>query len=197
MSYEIISVFRLSDTSKLIISTRPEQRPLYLFSEVIFTLVTQNREIILYDDFICEGLKMFTALLKKAINGQLVLERSLCGKDLGLICNEYYHEVDDDNYVYSEKEIIDDFIKYQLWEVKNTITTPSNYDTNTWLYNHDNEIMLEVTPLYPHHCLETCSVETYNEFIKQYTKIEAIAITKEAPSLLQKCTALLSTINCF
>jgi len=106
VSDEIISVFTLSDTSKLIISTEPGQMPLNLFSEVLFTLLAPNHEIILYDDFICEGLRAFEALLKKAIDGQLIPERSLIDKDLGIVCNEYYHKSDDDNYVYSEIEIM-------------------------------------------------------------------------------------------
>ena len=70
---------------------------------------------------------------------------------------------------------------------------------NTWLYNKNNEIILEITPTYPWHFDKPAKNESfvpYEEFIKNYKALVIAKIDKkQAQEWLDIAYELMQTIR--
>ena len=148
-------------------------------------LAQQEHTILLSNDDILDNMRVFAALLGKALNNSLSLHSSL-SKDIGYVYNQYSHflwsdnssEIDHFFYEYENKK--NDWIgmRYHLWAAQNNVT---------WLYNNENgEIILEITPFYPY--LHTNPSEEpqyifFEEWVKTYQPYFKIIVSKNIAQL--------------
>lgn len=115
------------------------------------------RSHLLFDDLASEGLTILIRMLRKAIEGQLVLKDELKVNGVGYWWNEYT-ELDENS--------IDIASMYWLWSTRYV---------QTWLYTEDDIVNIEVSPSYPWHFQEPEITEKffeYGEFISSFEVIE-------------------------
>lgn len=129
-------------------------------------MYTNGEKYILHDDDI-GGIEVFNKLLKKAITYNLGLHESIT-EDIGYLWNEYLQtELDQRKKRFVKKDNFWVGLNNFLWEIK-------GFDT--WLYNKDNKIFLEITPTYKwdYEEIEHEEYVPYREFIKNYKTIDIL-----------------------
>jgi hypothetical protein len=128
--------------------------------EVFF--IGSNRSYIVFDDFATWALEPLIELLKKALKKQLYLDASI-NENLGFMWNRELHG--DEGLTYDGDFWIGD--RYSLWSTRSC----SADRVSTWLYNDDDTIVLEITPMYPFHITDPETAENfipYEEFMNGY-----------------------------
>jgi len=137
---------------------------------MLITFEGKNLKLVLYENFIFEGIEVFICLLKKVINNKAGLPSSI-DQDLGYLWNQKMH-ADSDN-----KE------KYELPGPLWCSTGHEEGICESWLYNNDQgDIILEITPSYRWHFFDPEEGEnyiTYEEFMQNYKPILFRTIPKE------------------
>lgn len=168
----------------------PEQG-LFMCDEVKIILYDNGHEYVLYDDIeIRYAIEKLNTLLTKALHNKLQLHESI-QQDIGYLWNE----------------LLQDRLKllarvnqeggnrwigtcYLLWEIKGL---------DTWLYNKDEKIFMELAPVYKWHFDDPETGEdyiTYDEFIKDYKPYLIVEIDKKvAQQWLAKTEELMQIIQ--
>ncbi len=137
------------------------------FCEVEIIYYYLNNEILLFNDILIEGIKTLQTLLNKAIEYKLVTFDLDERKGMGFLWNEYCNRLNFEN------QDVDDFTSpFHLWSTDSTIGIDS------WIYNIDERIYLEVSPTYRWHFDEPTGADciTYEEFIAEYAPINVLEI---------------------
>ena len=127
----------------------------------------------------------FIKRLKESINNKLQLHKSIV-KNLGFMENEYCHEFPHEKPEFIMVQTSDGTSNYWIgsnYEIWKTYTG-TNPMVTTWMYNDlDDNIILEVTPLYKWSFLpddlEDPEFETYDEFIKKFKPLIHRVIPRE------------------
>ena len=173
--------FNINEETKqylLLINLCPEQNHLYRFdvSNIIF-VDDENREIYqVYNDAIIYGVESLYHLLKKALNNELNLH-DFTETSIGLSRNQYFQKKNEAMEINKKDKCEWAGGSLLLWEV------PSKLET--WLYNKNNKIFIEITPVYPWHFSDPREHEhfiPYNEWIKNYKPLMVAEIEKEFAS---------------
>ena len=169
--------FIIDNTKYLTLKMMGPVEEIYLFDDITIVYHDARKQYVLYTkDFVCEALRGFESVLKLAIKNQFVLHESI-QKDIGYLWNEYLEEKEEQhNFVEKSLEGIIYWVggKHHLFQSKF-----KEYDT--WLYNKDGEIYLEITPYYQWHFDEPQKNENfipYEEFIKNYKPLVILKIDK-------------------
>lgn len=154
------------------------------YTNIIIVLDIQKKEYKLYDDNLLY-LKNITEQYFKCIK-QFELDPRINCKDLGLLQNEYYYCIFEDNIINDDTIVQDDNgewigTKYCCFETK---------EYSTWLYKIKDTIQLKVTPNYYGFLKSIPSLE-YNEFVKTYKDIITIDISVEE---LQNLTIIINNL---
>lgn len=149
--------------------------------------VLQDTYKLYSDDFIIEAIVALNNLLEKVIDNKLGMPDSLPELEIGKLSNDSYQDLDD-GLVYEEGNWIG--TKYNVWS--------SNY-YETWLYNKNGEIYLQVTPVYKWHFSEAKSKDnfsSYSQFVKEYKIIYKTKIERDnAIQWLNKCKEIIKIID--
>ncbi|MEI4803840.1 hypothetical protein WAZ07_21925 [Bacillus sp. FJAT-51639] len=183
-----IIVFPISIDEKIMMKLPCKEIDIYRYDEIEILIQSSVLEHKLYgDDFIIEAISALNNLLEKVIENKLNFHESLIGKEIGYLCNEYYHD-ENQWLVYEDNVWVG--LKHHLWGTK-------EYDT--WLYNMDNKIFIEVTPIYKWHFDELEDENqfiTYDQFLHGYKTCYVGEITKEtALNWLKKCKKIIQIIK--
>jgi NAD+--asparagine ADP-ribosyltransferase len=163
---------------------------IHRYEEVNIAYRGKNQEYLLYsNDFISEALSVLQKLLKKAIDKELELHGSIVSKGIGFLSNENFQNSTDLVMIKGKEGEYWVGDKYLLWE---------SMEYQTWIYNIDNEIVIEITPTYRWHFDEPDESDeyiTYQEFQKNYTTCFTKTISKSvAENWLNQCQNILSIL---
>lgn len=162
------------------------------YEEVSISYRSKDEEYFLYgNDFISEAFLALQKLLKKAIDGELELHSSLVEKEIGFLSNENFQNRPGLVMVEGKEGEFWVGDKYLLWD-------SMNYQT--WIYNLNSEIAIEVTPTYKWHFDEPDEEDdeymSYKEFRKNYKTCFVKTISKNvAKSWLNKCNDVLARLT--
>ena len=182
--------FNINNFTRIKFMISCELADIDLFSMANISFVSCSEQFDLYyNDTLIESLLSFKELLKQALEGFLLPES--IKEDIGYLWNTELHG--DTNFPTYQWQGANLWIgeKYLLWSVAQK--------NSTWLYNKDNKIFLEITPVYPWHFLEPEPNEqyySYDEFIKNYKPIVTVEISKDiAKKWLEQTDELLNIIK--
>ncbi len=150
---------------------------LHVFDEVTVLLKEENREVILFKDICREAIAKLKGDLKIALNNELLLPDFIKIGEVGL-----HYNIDS----YNEKPESIDYSYFWLWSTRGT---------QTWLYNQNNKIYLEIIPSYPWIFVEPKESDdyiTFDEFMKTYQPIAVEEIDHAtAQKWLEQCNEIL------
>ncbi len=138
------------------------------FSEVEI-IYNMNNEIILFKDFLIEGIKVLRTTLYKAIESRLQTFDLGERKSMGFLWNDYCSKLNTGN------QGVDDLVTpFHLWSTNSTL----GFDT--WIYNISDKIFIEISPTYKWHFdeLPGSNYITYDQFISKYAPIDIFEIDK-------------------
>jgi NAD+--asparagine ADP-ribosyltransferase len=161
------------------------------YEEVSIIYKDSDKEYILYtNDFIIEALLALQNLLIKAINGELELHSSLVEKGIGFLSNENFQNSQGLVMIKGKEGEFWVGDKYLLWDSMNH---------QTWIYNLNGEVAIEVTPTYKWHFEEPDKQSdeylAYEDFRKNYKTCFIKTITKNvAECWLSQCEDILKRL---
>lgn len=159
---------------------KPENKYWCKFDDIIiFFHYKKKKYLALKYECLFSGINDLKGLLELALDNKLQLHKSI-NSDIGYLWNEYLQGNKDDLFFKMNDDGTKEWIgkDYLLW-------CPSQGE-NTWIFNKDNRIFLEVTPGYKWHFSDIEEAKknekdyiTYDEFIKNYKAIAIVEIDKE------------------
>jgi len=172
------TIFRINEQQYLeLINHCPEKNHFYRFDECELSFVNTEEKFIIFQDVLMDCIDMFKFLLPKSLKDALILPESI-KLDIGFLWNEYLNEPSNTNLemvaVENSREWIG--LRYLLWSPGKKINVA------TWLYNKNDTIYLEITPVYPWHFRDAEQDEKfipYDEWIKNYKPLIISEITKD------------------
>lgn len=190
--------FKVNDKEYIKIECPHQEEDLFRYDEVTISFCDSNgHQYTLYtDDFIIEALRCFQVLLERVINNRSALDTSIesgiTSRDIGYLWNEDLQAKD-----YLVTAINSDGVKY--WIGLNHLLWSSLRNLTTWLYNSQNKIFIEITPVYQWHFNNPKKDHifvTYDEFMKNYRPCVIREISKEiAQEWLAKVNQLLKIVE--
>jgi len=159
---------------------------LHVFDEVEVEYVCDNQVIVLARDTVQHIVTVFFHILKKSLENKLQLDTSLAIEKVGYFFSQkMYLSVNESE----EKDDI--FSKYWVW------SSPDNIQT--WLYNVDGKIYLEISQTYPWLFSDPDEDESYVSFDDYMKNYKPIAIVELQEMLVQiwinQCHAILQSIE--
>jgi hypothetical protein len=171
--------FPLGKARNLKLYTLDEAHSVHRFTEIEIHCVSNDHDILLFDDFLGEAVEASVTILKQAINRELTLPETIRREDLGALCNKYCHTAEASVDVGA-----DHTERYLMWE-----SVASHIFS--WVYNDKDNIYLEISPMYPYHFSEDSALLSFEAFMDSYQVIETMNITECANELLRQCETLL------
>lgn len=143
------------------------------------------RNHILFNDSSLECIKILKRMLEKALNNELEISSEFDDVSIGKWWNDYT-----DSYVDDEIETEDLAQRFWLWSTRYV---------QTWLFNRNSKIYLEISLSYPWHFVEPRENEdfiSYHEFIRSFQPIIIFEILSEqAIIIIDKCSRILDNIE--
>ncbi len=166
-------IFKINNKQSIIIKNLCyEGNHLYRWDPVDIIFKNKSLEyIISQHDYLMPKIEDIYYYLQSAIKNKLPVLKSMKGK-LGYFRNQGLHQ---ENTASCEKPI-----DKEKWKTPIYIMWGGN-KFNTWLYNQNNKIFLEITPCYPWHFNEPKAGDNYvpyDEWIKSYKPLIIIEIDK-------------------
>ncbi|MCA1294988.1 hypothetical protein LBW89_18405 [Paenibacillus sp. alder61] len=131
------------------------------------------------NDFINEAVKQLYNLLTRAMNNELQLNKEFVDKGVGYYHNIYLHEL----FTTDNRDIYDPAEKIIVW------STPTEVGIETYIYNIDGEIYLEISPFYKwdsDYPDDEDEYQTFEEYINQHQMIDLIHIRRDVAVQWQK-----------
>lgn len=138
------------------------------YTNITLKLCIDNKDIVLLVDNIL--------FLKNVMSGYMenvdtyILDSRLDEKNLGLLLNEYYRYVDEENV--KDKLILDG---QNRW-IGEKYCCFTNEGYATWLYKYNENMVMKVTPLFMGF-EKNNYMQEYSEFIKEYRDVLSINVT--------------------
>lgn len=167
--------FKLNSNQSIKFILPCKKEEVFLTDEININFCNDKIIYSIYEhDCISYSLRKFINSLKDAINTQLQLHESI-QQNIGFLWHNYLHSDGGSKFVEIEYEGQTFWIgeRYLLWTTKKI---------NTWLYNKNEKIILELTPSYPWHFADPEDVGTeyftFAHFINEYKSILIVEIDK-------------------
>jgi hypothetical protein len=203
----------------------PSSLEIFRFHDVLIAFYDKDgTRYVLCDDILEMSLELLRLYLQKAINNQLTLDSSIIPgshkRDLGYLWDVYRSRIfseEAEEYPERRRQDIEGFVNKYLPNEEHLVfekTKDGQKDwigmryymwssvrglPNTWLYNKDGNIYLEITPTYEWHTRDPKENEAFiphEEFSRNYKPLLITEITKEAAqNLLTKTQELLKVIE--
>jgi hypothetical protein len=161
--------FTLNATEQIVLELENTLNDIDYCYRTNIAFLEQNKKYLLSTDTLHYDMERFSTFLKKALNNQLQLHKSIF-QDIGYLCNEYYQKKDG-FIIHNFENGGPDWVGYQyhLWEA-----CKNNIRTMTWLYNNkDGALIFEVTPCYPYLFCEPEEEPNYISYSKSRTGLKA------------------------
>ena len=171
----------VSDSQVILLYLPCDKKDIVLLTDVSLTYWRDGKRVcdVFVRDYLNEAVKQLYHLLTEALNNELQLDDDFVEKGIGYFHNIYVHELwtnDDIN----QSDPADEFF---VW------STSTEVGTETYIYNVDNEIYLEICPLYKWNCDypdDEDEYQTFEEFLHHYQMIDLIHIERGTALQLQK-----------
>lgn len=194
MSKFTIELTISNDTDIKILLTEPISY-VYWQYEVNIILSNKDHELIIADHSLHYNMQQLAEFLEKALRNELHLHKSI-DMDIGYLLNEYIKN--NNGFVIKEfSDGLSAWIGYDhtVWDSVN-----NGLPNSTWLYNDkNNNIILEVTPIYPFfYCdiKEKPNYIPYEKWISEYTPCLATTLShKTAQQWLDQAKYIIKTID--
>jgi|SRR5690606_23472905 len=174
-------IFSLNFQEKIIVSLKDPLTLVGWNDNEPILLLYNNNTITLANSPIYFNIKDFQNLLKKALNNELLLDKTII-LDIGFIFNEYYYkasQIPTGNLQKQNPLLIE---KYHLWEAHEN---KASYVT--WIYNnHDENIIFEVTPSYPYFYCDKKKEPSYISYEKWITTYKPYFIAELSHATAQQ-----------
>lgn len=152
----------------------------------VYLYLDNEKKVLLLRDILQVFFIPFYVMLKKGLSKKLQLPIDIHAGDLGLYYNNYMEKIYNDDDFKSE----DLFGGFLLW---------SGINIQTWLYNVNDRIYIEISPSYKWHLNEPEKNEkfiAYKDFQKKYKPIAVLEISKEkSESWLKQCKKICSQLE--
>ncbi|MGZ6251412.1 MAG: hypothetical protein ACXWL2_05250 [Candidatus Chromulinivorax sp.] len=179
-----IFTFKLTEHEKIIIKIDkyPEDIP-YCFYEAHFYMIKNNHEILLSYDSLPSHVEAFIIALKEALKNKRQVDPDLF-KNIGYYWNESINGADQEHPFNKNYSILK---KY----------TPWGAHTSTWIYNDEQgNIILEITPYYPHTFSDKYSYQDFLTWIQNYKPLFKTIISRHvAQQWIEQAQQILDTID--
>lgn len=157
-----------------------EEEDINSFVNVSIKYINGSIEYDLFvNDFITEALKSLNYSLTKALNFELQIKSDYIEKGIGYYHNIYSHEL----WTNDDLDIDDPAENFLVG------STPSEIGIETYIYNIQDEIFLEISPIYKWNSDypdDEKEYQTFDEYIKQHQIIDLIKIKQETALQWQK-----------
>ena len=179
-----IFIFKLNDNEQIIVKVDEYSIDVpYCFYEAHFYMIQGNHEVLLSYDSLASHIEGFIIALNLSLQNKRQIDLSLA-QNIGYYWNESINGPDEDNPFNENYSILK---KY----------TPWGAHTSTWLYNNaSGDIILEITPYYPHTYSIEYSYQDFLEWMKNYKPLfKTIIPRKTAQQWLAQATQILTTID--
>jgi hypothetical protein len=155
-------------------------KELHVFDEVEVSYIHKNSTIILAKDIAQHIISSFLTALEEVLNNNIQLDPSITIGKVGYFFSEKtYMNIE-------SKEKNDMFSHYWVWS--------SSTNIQTWLYNKDNKIYLEISQTYPWLFSDPSENErniSFQEYANNYKPIVLIALEKSLiQEWIKQCHAL-------
>lgn len=168
-------IFKIDNALSLIIKNLCyEGNHLYRWDPIEIIFKDENSEYIINQhDHLMPQVEQLYDCLQGAISNKLSLLKSIKA-DLGYLWNQDLNHCSITSHEQLQKEKDWKGAKYLMWD-------GNKFDT--WLYNKNNKIYIEITPIYPWHFNKPKAEDNYipyDEWIKNYKPLVIIEIDKVA-----------------
>ncbi len=181
-----IFTFKLDDTIKITLETGeyPKDYPYCLYKDRFF--LHQNHKKIQISYFLtASNIEKLIITLKKCLNNDKELFNNI-EQNIGYAWNIYINAENDSQLEYANKKyeyLNDDYLWYSTYA--------------TWIYNDTkNNIILEVTPTYPHTYDESFSYQDFLTWMQNYKPLLKTKIPRNvAKQWLMQAQQILDTID--
>ena len=179
-------LFKINEYEKIIIQIDeyPEDVP-YCFYDANFYLVNKNEKIKLCSFSLSSYIDKFITILNDALQNKKQLPGHFL-EGIGYAWNLYVNADNNSKLSYANQKykFLDD---YYLWYSKFT----------TWIYNDNlGNIILEITPSYPHTYSSNFSYQDYLQWIEAYKPIYKQIVSREiAQKWLDQASHILMVID--
>lgn len=166
-------VFKISDSQSIVIKNIcSEGNHIYRYDPVEILFKNESLEYLISEnDYLMPMIERFYYYVQDAIANKLPLEEYI-NADLGYSWNQNLHNTDIKTHEELKNEENWKGTRYLMW---------GGNEFDTWLYNQNNKIYLEITPGYPWHFIDPAGDEKfipYDEWIKSYKPLFIIEIDK-------------------
>jgi len=162
---------------------------LHIFDEVEVEYIHSGIVIILTSDIAQYVIATFCTFLEMALKNELLLDTSLVAGKIGYYFSKKKYMTIDESDELEKKDDI--FSQYWVWS--------SSKNIQTWLYNVNNKIYLEISPTYPWLFSDPEEDEHYISFDQYMNSYRFIALVELQESLVQswinECQMLLQKIE--
>ncbi|WP_113672605.1 hypothetical protein [Vallitalea guaymasensis] len=141
---------------------------------------------VLFNDSSVEGLSVLKKMLESALHDELEISSEIKRTSIGLWWNDYTDSYDDDGVI-EEEDLTE---KFWLWSTRYI---------QSWLFNNNGKIYLEISLSYPWHFVNPNEGEkfiSYQEFRSTFEPIVVIEILPErAKIIIEECNKLINNIK--
>jgi len=153
------------------------------FQEASFSIIQNNQKTLLSHNFFSPYLEEFIIALKQALQKNRQLDSYLT-QNIGYYWNESVNGVNPENPFNENYSLLK---KYALWESHIT----------TWIYNNEQgQIILEITPYYPHTFSDNFSYQDFLTWMQNYKPLYKTIIPRHvAEQWLAQAQQILDTID--
>ena len=159
---------------------------LHMFDEIEAKYIHNNKSIILIRDSAQYVVETFCNSLEMALKNELILDQSLVPGKIGYFFSK--EKTDNFDEIKDAKNI---FSQYWVWSSLDNV--------QTWLYNANNKIYLEISPTYPWLFSDPEEGENYISFEEYMSSYKPIALVELQKSLvlswINECRRLLDKMQ--
>lgn len=177
--------FGISDDTGINIHLPTELAYINRFDDVRTVYVNGIKEVTLSEENLNETVLSLRNMLSRALSGNLHLHSSIEKLKVGYCWNHWTNALSNE----AMEDERDYFERHWLW---------STNEIQTWLYNVDNMVFLEISPSYKWHFKDPNESDTfisYETFVAGYKEIAILELEIEIAKHWQtKCNEILDTI---
>lgn len=174
---ELISL-PISNDKKILIKTYNEEPDIFMFDEIVIEYDNKNKRIILFDDFLCEGMRALANILERGLAEELQIDETLREDGIGYQWNIECDNLQNDYWNHYNDKIL----QYHIW------AGVGNHSYDTWLFNDRGKLYMEISPIY--------NLKRGQKFIYKYEMVFTFELNKKnAKQWLQKCKSILQNMK--
>ena len=144
----------------------------YFFDVITIYYFLKGDKIVLFQDFLGEGIKSFYNITSEILSNSLEISQRYITYGIGYEWNKSCDLIANDK----NDDTIGILSKYSLW------STVNKYGYNTWMYIFQEKIYFEISKNYKWHFEEPEEGETFitfKEFMKEYKSFVIVEVKKE------------------